>query len=634
MEKPTTLCPFCKTQFDVEEDWIGQQTTCPVCGKDFTILLKEDQVSKAIPQKPVQTPPPPAAVPQAVPVQPVREVVPVQPVREAVPVQPVQKAVPVQPVQKTLPADQSDPTPTGGAAKPNSRRKKIVELCVLACLALTVFFVCVKPLIDEMKRRKEEAARIKMQIVAAREAEEKRQQEEAAKKAAEEKRRQEEAAKKAAEEKRRQEEAARKAEQEKKLSETRKEILAEWKSALKQKKPQKIFLWAPGHEGSQILLFRYDDQLAASIDRALYTRNRLARYRKDVPCAVSAYEKNDLAAVDKLYQGSLQKLEPNADALSKQMTELSEKIAALGAEKELLAGQFTVPADGLVREDISPGKYIAVHLSAQEDCCGYIFLKGKELPVLLELRDGRWYDISEKKAEEEQPPVFSEERGERKNSVPGKKGLEAFCSETQIPGLIFFAELKKNLRAVGGQAGSSRKVQFLFRKKIRAIHFSGDPNQGIRYQWKPPVGSSPRTVSLWFFPEGYNRHDVGNSVFSYGTKDFGKYFDIETNRDKVLVCAWGQNKKPFAQSVDLNKWHHFVIAYDGNTQRCYLDGKETFREKARLQTTPSRLMIGTRLNDTNHCFVGAIRNVAVYDRALSEEEINKIRRLDVNAERP
>jgi hypothetical protein len=79
------------------------------------------------------------------------------------------------------------------------------------------------------------------------------------------------------------------------------------------------------------------------------------------------------------------------------MADLSEKLASLAAKSDLLAGQFIIPSDGLVRGKISPGKYIAVHLSPQEDCCGHIFLKEKNLPGFLELRNGRWYDISTKK---------------------------------------------------------------------------------------------------------------------------------------------------------------------------------------------------------------------------------------------
>ena len=459
MEKPTTLCPFCKTQFDVEEDWIGQQTTCPVCGKDFTIRLKEVQIPKAVPQKPVQTPPQPATSPKAVPAQPVQKAVPAQPVQKAVPAQPVQKAVPAQPVQMAVPV-RKEPEVREKRPFPRPSRKVIVTVCVcvgLALLGTGGYFVKCK--ITEAKLRAAQEEKRRQDEAEKRAAEEKRQRGdaawEAARKAAEEGRQREEAEKKAAEEKRRKEEDARKAEQEKKLSEARQKISSEWESALKQKKLQKIFLWAPGREGSQVLLFRYDDQLAASIGRALYIRNRLARYRNGVFSAVSAYEKNDLAAVDKLYQSDLKELEPNADVLSKQMADLSEKIAALAAKSDLLAGQFAVPADGLVREEISPGKYIAVHLSGQEDCFGYIFLKENAFPAFLELRDGRWYDVAE------------------------KNRIEKCCIETQIPGLVFFAELKKNLYAVGGKTKFSVPPYFAEKDGIGALDFRGSRYQGI-----------------------------------------------------------------------------------------------------------------------------------------------------------
>lgn len=69
MDKPTTTCPFCRTEFDVEENWIGQQTSCPVCGKDFTIQTKKI---------PLPPPPPPVVGLRTAPAQPVRKAVPVR----------------------------------------------------------------------------------------------------------------------------------------------------------------------------------------------------------------------------------------------------------------------------------------------------------------------------------------------------------------------------------------------------------------------------------------------------------------------------------------------------------------------------------------------------------------------------
>ena len=33
-------CPHCKQQFNVQEDWAGQNTSCPSCGKTFTIQIQ------------------------------------------------------------------------------------------------------------------------------------------------------------------------------------------------------------------------------------------------------------------------------------------------------------------------------------------------------------------------------------------------------------------------------------------------------------------------------------------------------------------------------------------------------------------------------------------------------------------
>ena len=446
MDKSTTLCPFCKSEFDVEENWIGQVTSCPVCGKDFTIRAKEI---------PVQTPPPPAAVPQTVPVRPVQKAVPVQPVQKAVPVQPVQKAVPVRPVQKAVPVQpvrkavpvqpvqkavpvrpvQKEPKARKKISFPRPPKKVVVAVCVCVGLALSGtggYFLKCK--ITEARRRavQEEERRLK----------------EAAKRAAEEKRQQEEAARKAAEEKRRQEEAARKAERENRLRTMGEKVLSEWESARRQRHQEKMFLLAPGQEGSRLLLFRYDARLAVLIEEALLVRKRLIEYNRGVSAAVSAYEKNDLAAVDKLYQGGLKGLEPNADALSKQMAELSGKIAALAVEKNLSAGQFAVPANGSVQGEVRPGRYILVLLSAQNDDDSYTFLKEARQPTLLGVNGGRWHDLS------------------------GDRGLEKFCTEPDIPvGIMERENLMQKLVEMAIISGKKtpRNESDLNQIKLRAL---------------------------------------------------------------------------------------------------------------------------------------------------------------------
>ena len=188
-------------------------------------------------------------------------------------------------------------------------------------------------------------------------------------------------------------------------------------------------------------------------------------------------------------------------------------------------------------------------------------------------------------------------------------------------GRIFFARLRDNLTAEGGKWTTSRKARFGMTGKVKAIKFPGIPNQGISYSWDAITGNDPRSVSLWFYCDGYNQYDGGNAMLSYGRKIHDQYFDIETNASRALICAWGGDAGAYAKNIRNQRWNHVVITHDGQYRICYLNGKVTAKHKVYLQTAGSRLMIGTRLNDINHCFAGSIRNVAVYKRALTETEV-------------
>ena len=507
----------------------------------------------------------------------------------------VRKAAPAKPVQ--APSLETSASKTKPPSPPKSnkllRNILIVILCICAVAGLGQLIIYQ---VNEASRRKAEKIAEQQRMEKERKEKEEQQKAEAARKAKEAA----EVARIAAEKQRREEEAARIAEMEKRREEMKKQMLDEWEKASQLKQTEKLFVLVPQEKEARVLIFRYDDHLAVTVSAMLLCRNVLMSYNQGVERAVAADQRNDLKAVAELFS-ILKKTELKSDAVMKQLSIQSRKTTDLAARKVLLVKQQIVPEDGQLREEIPPGKYIIMFLSKQNISYGYIFRKSGESPLFLQADKGRWVDASK------------------------QRQIVISNLEPKIPGLVFFAELKNSLTAVNGQFKAPRSPRFSVRDNIKAIRFSGDPDQGISYSWNPPVGNAPRTVSLWFFVEGYNRHDGGNSVLSYGVKHFGQYFDIETNRGKVLECAWGEWKKPFAKNITIGEWYHFVLTYDGQTSISYLNGKKTHRAKSiQLKTAKSPLMIGTRLDDRNHCFVGLVRNVAVYDRALSEEDVQKI----------
>jgi hypothetical protein len=75
-------------------------------------------------------------------------------------------------------------------------------------------------------------------------------------------------------------------------------------------------------------------------------------------------------------------------------------------------------------------------------------------------------------------------------------------------------------------------------------------------------------------------------------------------------------------AVDLGKWYHFALTYDGKTYKSYLDGKEVYSfDISKKATYPGDLYIGTRYNLNEH-FAGVVDEFAIYSSDLTENEIN------------
>jgi len=72
-----------------------------------------------------------------------------------------------------------------------------------------------------------------------------------------------------------------------------------------------------------------------------------------------------------------------------------------------------------------------------------------------------------------------------------------------------------------------------------------------------------------------------------------------------------------------NEWFHVAGVYDGDSMMLYVDGELAALEvvTGTLHTDSDPLLIGTRLSLPSSTFLGAIDEVRIYDRALTEGEI-------------
>jgi len=132
-----------------------------------------------------------------------------------------------------------------------------------------------------------------------------------------------------------------------------------------------------------------------------------------------------------------------------------------------------------------------------------------------------------------------------------------------------------------------------------------------------PEGNAPRTMSVWIKPEGAgvrsalewgsnaNTQRCGILVQpSNGIKFVGKWADVASNG-----------------SVANGEWHYVAEAYDGTNMRIYIDGVLDKEQAVSINTVLNVGRIGVNIQSTGEFFNGAIDEVRIYDRALTQEEI-------------
>jgi len=74
------------------------------------------------------------------------------------------------------------------------------------------------------------------------------------------------------------------------------------------------------------------------------------------------------------------------------------------------------------------------------------------------------------------------------------------------------------------------------------------------------------------------------------------------------------------QDLPIGEWYHIAASHDGATVKCYLDGAETdSAPMTDFAGGPSTLLIGS--DGWRSDWIGAIDDVRIYDRALSEAEV-------------
>lgn len=151
----------------------------------------------------------------------------------------------------------------------------------------------------------------------------------------------------------------------------------------------------------------------------------------------------------------------------------------------------------------------------------------------------------------------------------------------------------------------------------RAAHFVGE-----RMQARVPKLGTSYSVSLWFWNGMPNdSRAVLGWMFSRGrnhARQTGEHLGL--NAKGQLIFQSGTQTLSGKTTATRWQWHHAVLVRDGETVQVYLDGQLQIESKAKAPLPVASLFLGGR-NDNQSNWEGRLDEAAVFDRALSENEV-------------
>ena len=132
--------------------------------------------------------------------------------------------------------------------------------------------------------------------------------------------------------------------------------------------------------------------------------------------------------------------------------------------------------------------------------------------------------------------------------------------------------------------------------------------------------SNPFSISAFF------KTNITTQQLLICCPDFPRFYIEVFNRSGTLVNHWGiggvNNSLTSTAIIDINQIYNYVVTYDGNVAKGYLNGilKDTDTIGSQSYNTNS-LQIGKFTNASPFLLSGSIYTTQIYNKALSSQEV-------------
>lgn len=239
------------------------------------------------------------------------------------------------------------------------------------------------------------------------------------------------------------------------------------------------------------------------------------------------------------------------------------------------------------------------------------------------------------------PSVFLSWTGDLKSSsnpvtltMNGHKTVRArFATAASIPpGLIALWRGETDASdLIGGHDGTFFAGTVVIAPTVTASGkiggaFNFDGTVHVRVPDSAALRPTEFTAEAWVFPAAPNVDpQKGKTIIARGTTS--DTWDLRLANNKPQFWTHGSQGLQGPSEISLNEWTHLAISFDGTTKRLYVNGLE-MASKEELgalvyDAAAVPVTIGSDLerNQSGAHFIGLIDEVALYNRALTADEI-------------
>lgn len=202
---------------------------------------------------------------------------------------------------------------------------------------------------------------------------------------------------------------------------------------------------------------------------------------------------------------------------------------------------------------------------------------------------------------------------------------------SEFPNLYLYLSFDKDcLDASGKNMTIESGEDILLKKTIygKSICFNNSASRGISVKHNSYLDGLDEITFAFFAKK--DKKDTAATVLHKHT-----VYGIQITADGFsgsISTINGTKKYSATKLVYDTDWHHYAITYDGSNIIMYLDGNECSRTEltGRIKRDASRAIVIGR-NPWGKSFEGLMDEIRIYDRALSQEEIQGIWELYKNS---